>query len=336
MTKQPMLAPWIRRFIIKYLPGDRNLARNTQLSYRDMFCLLVPFIGQEVRRSIDRITVTEFSSDVVRAFLIYLKDVRKCGTVTCNQRLAAIHAFAQFIGRNSPEHLEWCRQIRDLPFRRSARTLIHYLDKSEMDALLAAVDRQKPMGERDYALLLFLYNSGARASEAAELKIGDLHYTKRKWNDGFVLLHGKGSKTRRCPLWPLTVRTLDELIGNRAPSESVFLNRLGEPIQRCGIWLCVKRHAKAAAANMPSIASKQVSPHVIRHSTASHLLRAGVDINTIRDWLGHVEISTTNIYAQIDLEMKAKALAKCEVTGEKPLGKRWRDQISLMEFLRNL
>lgn len=330
MTKQPLLAPWIRRFIVEYLPNDRNLARNTQLSYRDMFCLLIPFVGEELKRPIDKITVSEFSADVVRRFLLYLKDVRKCGTVSCNQRLAAIHAFAQFIGRNSPEHLEWCRQVRNVQFKRTSRTLIHYLEKPEMDALLASPDQRTKAGERDYGLILFLYNSGARASEAAELKIGDLYYTKRKWNDGVVQIHGKGGKTRKCPLWPLTVRTLDALVANRGPDDHVFLNRLRQPITRTGVWCCVKRHAKTAAVAMPSIVSKQVSPHVVRHSTASHLLRAGVDINTIRDWLGHVEPSTTNIYAQIDLDMKAKALAKCEVTQEKPVGKRWRDQTSLM------
>jgi len=336
MTKQPLLGSWIRRFIVEYLPTDRNLALNTQHSYRDMFCLLIPFLSETLKRPIDKIAVTELSAVVVRAFMLYLRDVRKCKTVSCNQRLAAIHAFAHFVGRNSPEHVEWCRELRDVPFKRYARTLIEYLEKPEMDALLAATDQRSLAGQRDYALLLFLYNSGARANEAAELKVSDLHYTRKKWDDAFVEIHGKGGKTRRCPLWPLTARTLDILVGDRAPEEHVFLNRLHEPIKRCGIWCCVKRHAKTAAAAMPSIATKQVSPHVIRHSTASHLLRAGVDINTIRDWLGHVELSTTYIYTQIDLEMKAKALAKCEVTEEKPSGKRWRDQISLMEFLRKL
>jgi len=336
VIKQPLLGPWIRRFILEHLPNDRNLALNTQHSYRDTFCLLIPFAAEKLKRPIDKVTVTEISADVVRAFLLYLRDVRKCRTITCNQRLAAIHAFAEFVGRNSPEHIEWCGKVKDVPFKRYARTLIHYLEKPEMDALLAAPDQRTELGRRDYALLLFLYNAGARASEAAELRINDLHYTKRKWDDGVVEIHGKGGKTRRCPLWPLTVRTLDELVGDRPLHEHVFLNSRHAPIRRLGVWCCVKRHAKTAAAAMPSIASRQVSPHVIRHSTATHLLRAGVDINTIRDWLGHVEIATTIIYAQIDLEMKAKALAKCEITEERPLGKRWRDQISLMEFLRNL
>ena len=141
---------------------------------------------------------------------------------------------------------------------------------------------------------------------------------------------------RQCPLWPATVREISALIANRQPDESVFLNLQKQPMTRYGIYELVKRYARRAALVMPSIAAKQVSPHTIRHTTATHLLRAGVDINTIRGWLGHVSLSTTNIYAEIDLEMKAKALAKCEldegVKGDKP----WRENTSLMEFLRNL
>jgi len=302
-----------------------------------MFCLLIPFAAEKLKRKVDQMKVIDLSADLIRSFLLYLKEVRNCGTTTRNQRLAAIHAFAHFVGISSPEHLEWCHQVRAVPFKRAARTLIHYLEKEEIDALLAAADRSTPQGERDYALLLFLYNSGARADEAAQLKIADLNYTPSKWNDGVVQVRGKGGKTRRCPLWPLTIRTLDALIAKREPNEHVFLNRNHLPIKRIGIYEVVKRHAARAAITVPSIASKQVSPHVIRHSAATHLLRAGVEINTISDWLGHVEISTTNIYTHIDLEMKAKALAKCEVTdsdGKK--GKRWRDQPSLMEFLRTL
>jgi len=336
MNKQPLVGPRIRRFVMEYLPNDRNLALNTQHSYRDMFCLLIPFVAEKLGRPIEKTTVSELSADVVSEFLKYLKDVRKCNTITCNQRLAAIHAFAQFVGRNSPEHIEWCGKVRDIPFKRFSRTLIRYLEKPEIDALLAAPDQRTEGGRRDHGLLLFLYNAGARASEAADLRIGDLHYSKRTWNDGEVEIHGKGGKTRECPLWPVTVRTLDALIGNRPPDDHVFLSRLRQPLRRCGIWDCVKRHAKTAAATMPSIAKKQVSPHILRHSAACHLLRSGVELNTIRIWLGHVNISTTNIYAQIDLEMKAKALAACEIADQKPLGKRWRDQKSLMEFLRTL
>src|SRR6185295_13819159 len=227
---------------------------------------------------------------------------------THNQRLAAIHALAVFVGNRSPEHLAWCSEVRAVPFKKSARTVVHYFDKPEMDALLAAAKSRQltAQGRRDHAMLLFLYNSGARAEEAAQLKIGDLHLTSTDWNgQAYVQIQGKGGRTRQCPLWPATARELKTFITKRSPHEHVFLTRHLEPYTRAGIYDLVKRYGQRAALLMPSIAAKQVSPHIIRHSTAMHLLQAGVDINTIRGWLGHVSLSTTNIYAEIDLEMKA-------------------------------
>jgi site-specific recombinase XerD len=275
----------------------------------------------------------------VRSFLTYLKDVRHCGTNTLNQRLAAIHALAVFVGNRSPEHLAWCSEVRAVPFKKSARTVIHYLDKPEMDTVLAAAKSRQltAQGRRDHAMLLFLYNSGARADEAAQLKIADVHLTSADWNgQAYAQIKGKGGRTRQCPLWPATSHELKTLIAKRRPHEHVFLTRHLEPYTRAGIYDLVKRYGQRAALVMSSIATKQVSPHIIRHSTAMHLLQAGVDINTIRGWLGHVSLSTTNIYAEIDLEMKAKALAKCEITEGHQQHKHWRDQPALMEFLRTL
>jgi site-specific recombinase XerD len=339
MTAQPLLGPWIRRYLLEHLVSERNLARNTQRSYRDTFCLLIPFAAEQLRQKVDKIKVTEISAALVRSFLTYLKEVRHCGTNTHNQRLAAIHALAVFVGNRSPEHLAWCSEVRAVPFKKTARTVVHYLDKPEMDALLAVAKLRQltAQGRRDYAMLLFLYNSGARADETAQLKIADLHFTAADWNgQPYVQIHGKGGRTRQCPLWPVTVREINSFTANRQPHEHVFLNRLLQPYKRGGIYDLVKRYGQRAALTMPSIADKQVSPHIIRHTTATHLLRAGVDINTIRGWLGHVSLSTTNIYAEIDLEMKAKALAKCEVEEGTGSDKHWRDQPSLMEFLRTL
>jgi integrase/recombinase XerD len=337
MNEQALLGPWVRRFLLEHLTGERNLARNTQRSYRDTLCLLIPFAAEKLRRPVDRITVSELSADLVRGFLTYLKEVRHCGTNTHNQRLAAVHALALFIGRRSPEHLAWCSEVRAVPFKKTARTIIGYLDKPEMDALLAGANQATAQGRRDHALLLFLYNSGARADEAARLKIADLNFTPADWNgQAYVQMHGKGGRMRQCPLWPATVREISALIVNRHQNEAVFLNRQKQPITRYGIYEMVKRYARRAALAMPSIEAKQVSPHTIRHTTATHLLRAGVDINTIRGWLGHVSLSTTNIYAEIDLEMKAKALAKCELGEAAERDEHWRENTSLMEFLRNL
>ena len=190
--------------------------------------------------------------------------------------------------------------------------MIDYLEKDEIDAMLAVPDRRHAQGQRDHALLLFLYNTGARASEAAHATADGL-----RLNDPpSVRLLGKGGKTRFCPLWPRTATTLKLLLDSRPstpPDAPVFLNIRGQPLTRFGIHALVERTVAKAAVTLPTLASKTISPHTVRHTTAVHLLRAGVDINTIRAWLGHVSLATTNRYAQVDLAMKAKALATCAI-----------------------
>jgi integrase/recombinase XerD len=331
MSDATTLGVWVRRFLLEYLVGERNLAHNTQCSYRDTLVLLIPFVAAKLNKPLERLTVIDISADLARLFLTHVEESRKCSIATRNQRLAALHALARFVGERSPEHIVWCGQIRSIPFKKTTKMVIPYLDKPEMDNLSAAPDRQTSQGRRDYALLLFLYNSGARADEAAQLIIRDLHSA-----DLFVRIIGKGGKERQCPLWPASVEALASLITKRSPEDRVFLNRCGHPITRFGIHKMVERYVEKALAKMPSLANKRVSPHTVRHSTACHLLRAGVDINTIRGWLGHVSLDTTNIYAETDLEMKAKALAMCEFASEPKNSKRWREDPQLMTFLRSL
>jgi site-specific recombinase XerD len=182
---------------------------------------------------------------------------------------------------------------------------------------------------------LFLYNSGARATEAAQVLIEDL--TRDSSGSGSVKIRGKGRKIRFFPLWKKTMAEIQLLIRGRDGSSPLFLNRYGDPITRFGIHALVTRHAKTAAAQSPSLKTKRISPHTIRHTTATHLLRAGVDLNTIRAWLGHVSLDTTNIYAETDLVIKAKAVAACDPGGgHRRIKKKWRDNPNLMEFLRKL
>jgi site-specific recombinase XerD len=331
MSDANLLGYWVRRFLLEHLVGERNLARNTQRSYRDTLTLLFPFVAGKLNRPVDRLAIVDVSADLVRLFLLHLEQSRQCGIGTRNQRLAAVHALARFVAEHSPEHIHWCSLLRAIPFKKTTRPVIPYLEKSEMDALLSSPNRQTVQGRRDYTLLLFLYNSGTRASEAARLLIGDLHL-----DSSSVKIHGKGGKERLCPLWPATVRELAALITNRPPDQHVFLNRCRHPITRFGVHTLIERHALSARAKAPSLSTKRVSPHTIRHTTATHLLRAGVDINTIRAWLGHVSLNTTNVYAEIDLEMKAKALAMCQITDQQKPKQRWRDDPALMAFLRLL
>lgn len=200
-----------------------------------------------------------------------------------------------------------------------------------MDAVLAVPDCSTARGRVEHALLLFLYNTGARASEATQLTVRDLQVDRSDHGHALVTLYGKGRKTRQCPLWPSTERVLAMLIKGRATDESVFLSRHGKAFTRFGVYRLVAR----CAARVPALADRKITPHVLRHTTACHLVRAGVDINTVRAWLGHVSLDTTNVYAEIDLDMKAQAMALCEAVEAAP-GRPWKENMGLMSFLESL
>ena len=332
MNNMNLIGPWVRRFLMENLIQERNLTRNTQHSYRDMLILLLPFAANKVKKQVDKLETEDFTPTVIRSFLLYLEDERKCTVSTRNQRLAAIHAMARFIGRRDPQHLAWCTQICAIPLKKTPKVLMCYLEKPEMDALLNAPDRNSKQGFRDYTLMLFLYNTGARADEAAQVTIADLDLDG---TSAAVRIGGKGGKIRRCPLWSLTSTELGSLVGSRPHTEKVFLNRYKQPMTRFGIYAFIRRYVLKASCKIPSLLKKQISPHTVRHTTAVHLLRAGVDINTIRAWLGHVSLDTTNIYAEVDLEMKAKALAHCEILTPVKTKKQWHNT-EVMAFLRTL
>jgi integrase/recombinase XerD len=332
MTDKGLLGAWVRRFLLEHVVAERNLSRNTQASYRDTLTLLLPFASSCSKGPIDRMAVEDLSPAIVRRFLDHLQRDRQCSGATRNQRLNAIRSLARFIGARSPQHLAWCTEIRSIPFKKTAKTLIGYLDKDEMDALLKQPDRRTALGARDHALLLYLYNSGSRADEAARLTIGNL----RLDGSPAVRILGKGNKPRMCPLWPETSKALKCLVGNRDPNSPVFVNRRNEPITRFGIHRLVRHYAALASKSVPSLIGKRVSPHTIRHTTAVHLLRAGVDINTIRAWLGHVSLDTTHVYAEVDVEMKAKALARVDISTLPKAARRGGATPSLMNFLKAL
>ena len=331
MRDLSLLGPWIRRFLLEYLVTDRNFARNTQVSYRDALLLLLPFLSRLRKKAVDRLMIDDLSSSEVRAFLEYVEKERGCSGATRNLRLATIHSLARFIGMHSPEHVGWCAEIRAVPFKKTAQPTLSYLEKTEMDALLATPDRHTPQGMRDYVLLLFLYNTGARVSEATHLTVGDI-----LWGSSpAVHLVGKGNKARWCPIWTQTAALLKQSVAGRSPQDCVFRNRLDQPLTRYGIYRLVQRMVGRATQSLPSLKAKRISPHCLRHTCAVHLLRSGVDINTIRAWLGHVSLDTTNIYAEIDLEMKANALAHCDIP-ESATVKPWHTDKGLVEFLKTL
>ena len=325
------LGSWLRRFLCEYIVTERNLARNTRKSYRDTFSLLLPFISRKVRKPVDRLAVWDLTSGHVLQFLAHLEADRGCSVRTRNQRLAAIRAFARFVGSRDPIHVEWCGHIRTIRSKRSMPPPVGWLTRAEMEAMLATHDRRTRRGRSEYALLLFLYNTGARVSEATQLQVCDLQIGSRNGGHDLATLHGKGGRSRQCPLWPETERVLAEETAGRAAEDAVFISRLGTPFTRFGVYRLIER----CAAQVPELAGRTVTPHILRHTTACHLVLAGVDINTIRAWLGHVSISTTNIYAEIDLTLKANAVALCEVGQPRPT-RSWKEDKDIMAFLKTL
>jgi integrase/recombinase XerD len=333
-----LMGPFVRRFLLEEIIADRNLSPNTQKSYRDTIRLLFGFLADGHSTDPTRITVEQVDAAVVRSFLAHLEQDRGNSVSTRNQRLAALHSLFRFIGRLVPELVDHSAKITTIPLRRTATPVMPYLDKHEMDALLAVPDRGRVQGRRDYALLLFLYNTGARATEAAEITIADLSLD----TSPSALLRGKGRKIRTCPLWTRTTKTLRGLLEERLDGpreEPVFLNVRRKPLTRHGVHSLVVRTVEKAAENVPSMRDKRISPHTIRHTTAVHLLRAGVDINTIRAWLGHASLETTNRYAEVDLEMKAQALETCAISGSNSTPRpepSWHTDSGLMSFLASL
>jgi site-specific recombinase XerD len=275
MTDKALIGPWVRRFLLEYLVSERNLSRNTQTSYRDTLTLLLPLASEQSGRAIDRMTVEDLTPAIVRMFLDHVENVRGCSGVTRNHRLAAVHSLAKFIGMSSPPLIAWATEIRSIPFKKTAKNVIGYLERAEMDALLKAPDRRTVLGDRDHAILLFLYNSGARADEAAGLVIGNLHLK----GSPAVRILGKGNKWRLCPLWPATVAALSRLAAGRNETEPVFLGRRNERMTRFGIHRLVAHYAKSVSESTPSLSAKRVSPHIIRHYAGSRTIPGAADRN---------------------------------------------------------
>ena len=232
MNDKTSLGPWIRRFLMEHLVTERNFSRNSQLSYRDTLTLLLPFLSSARKTPVDRLAVEDLSPSIIHRFLEHLERDRGCSCATRNQRLGTIHSLAKFIGMHSPQHIAWCTEVRAIPFKKTAKPVMTYLDKSEIDAILNVPDQRTEQGARDHALLLFLYNTGARVNEAAHLTVSDLSLG----NTSSVRLLGKGNKTRYCPLWSATAAVIKRLVVNRAAHDAVFLNNRRQPLTRFGIY----------------------------------------------------------------------------------------------------
>jgi site-specific recombinase XerD len=306
----PVLANSIKRFFSHYLPVQRGLAANTILAYRDALKLLLCYAADRRKKSVEALSVEDLDEPLVLAFLDHLETVRGCCPKTRNARLAAIRTFFGFLAREEPSLLLHCQAIRAIPLKRTEHKTIDYLEEKETQAMLDAVDLNSRTGMRDNALLLLLYNTGARVSEIVGLNVTDLRLDDAPQ----VKLLGKGKKHRSCPLWPETAEALKAYLQQRAPKdpgrEPLFLNANGSAITRFGVRYIIRKYAAGAQNACGSMTSKRVGPHTLRHTAAMHLLRAGNEVNMVSYWLGHADINTTHAYVEIDMEMKRQMLQK--------------------------
>jgi integrase/recombinase XerD len=292
----------VQDFFEKYLPVERHASHNTVLAYRDALKLFLLHVAEQKECSPDQLDFAAFDVNEIRSFLVWLEKQRRNGARTRNQRLAAIKAFARFVGTVAPEHLERCRRIRELQPAHFEQPEVQYLDDEEILKLFRAIDPATNL--RDRALLLLLYNTGARVQEIVDLDASDVRLDA----PAIVTLRGKGRKQRTCPLWARTAEALQAWIADRGLGDGpLFLNAQGYRLSRSGVAYILQK--LTAQAGLSPRRASHISPHVIRHTTAMHLLDAGVDITTIAAWMGHAQLSTTHGYIEVSLRMKQKAIA---------------------------
>ncbi len=337
MNTPTSLPTLLRGFFEDYLTAQRDVSANTIYAYRDSIKLVLRFTARRTGRQVVRLRLADLGADIVLAFLGHLEIERKNCVATRNCRLVAIHRFFAYVAEREPQHAELCRRVLDIPVKKTVSSTMTYLDCDEMKAVLAMPTPSHRLGLRDFALLTFLYNTGARASEAVGLSIRDIHFE----TSAQVRILGKGRKERACPLWPETVTALraylEQCDDGERPDAPLFLNAHGGRLGRFGVVTVVKRHVTAAIRLQPSLAAKRVSPHTLRHTAAMHLLQSGVELNVIKSWLGHVSITTTSQYIEIDMAMKREALDRCSPPvpmqpGDSP----WHSRKDIVEWLDDL
>jgi Site-specific recombinase XerD len=336
MTGRQPLGPLIHSFFIDHLVTVKGLRAASVRSYRDTIRLLLCFVAADKRSKITKLALADLSFERVLGFLRYLQDERGNHIRTRNQRLAVLHTLFDYIASREPEMLGVCQRVAAIPMKRAAPAATHYLERDEVERLFRHIPGHGRLALRDRALLLFLYNTGARAQEVAELRAGQLDLT----DTAVVRLHGKGDKWRTCPLWNQTARLLAELLDSShtppAADTPVFRAVTGQPLTRFGIYKIVRRHAGQFD---DARTERRVSPHTFRHTAAVHLLEAGVEVNVIRGWLGHADLTTTNRYAEINTKAKIEALRTTEPPGasEGPRPRPvWKTDEALLNWLSSL
>lgn len=328
----PGFATLIRDFFCERLLNQQNVSPHTVSAYRDTFRLLLAFLQKRRRKPPAKLSLDDLDAPTVLAFLDYLEQQRGNCVRTRNARLAAIRSFIAYASARDPAALPLAQRVLAIPQKRFNRRLLGYLTRPEAEAVVNAPDQTQWSGRRDRAMLLVMYNSGVRVSEAIGLHRRDLHLG----SSSHIHVHGKGRKDRRIPLWKSTALVLTEWLAETAATEDkpLFPNRHGQALSRSGVEDRLYQAVLRAAEGCPSLRVKNISPHTLRHTTAMHMLQADVDVELIALWLGHESSETTHQYVEADLEMKRRVLDRIE---DLPIGTQHRKKPDeLLDFLDRL
>jgi site-specific recombinase XerD len=326
----------VESFFTEFLPRQRGASAHTVRSYRDALKLLFEFLARRLGRSVASLELAHLDADAVAAFLDHIETERSNSAVTRNCRRAAIRSFFKHLVRNDLAHSQQYTRVLAVPSKKARQRPATYLEADDMRAIITNPDRRSADGWRDYTLLLFLYNCGARVSEAAGVRWDDLQLVTPR----HVRLRGKGKKERLLPLWRETAKALHRLRGmtRMSDQQQVFVSRLGQPLTRDGVAYILRKHVKAVARQRPTLARLHITPHVVRHSCAVALLQSGSDVTVIRDYLGHASVATTGRYITTNLQMKREAMQNFWThAGIDPArAKPWKPKPDLLAFLQSL
>lgn len=326
------LAPALEGFFTERLIGQRRASAHTVASYRDTFRLLLGFAQRHTGKAPSKLDLADLDAVLIGSFLDHLERDRHNSVRTRNNRLAAIHSLFAYVALRHPEHAALIQRVLAIPAKRMDRQLVSFLTDDQVDALLAAPDRDNWIGRRDHALLLVAIQTGLRVSELTSLACSDVDLG----TGAHLRCHGKGRKERITPLTTEARAVLRGWLAERQgdTGDAVFPSRRGDPLSSDAVAVLVARHVRTATSRCPSLQTKTVTPHVLRHTCAMRLLAVGVDTSVIALWLGHESVETTQIYLHADLAIKERALARTAPTGTPP--GRYRPPDDLLAFLESL
>lgn len=332
-TSNPNLAAFLQQFFVDYLMQQRHASLRTIAAYRDSFQLLLTFAERRLGKKPVALLLDDLNAALILEFLNHLEHDRNNSIRSRNARFAAIRSFMHYVGRKHPPMLCLAQSVLVIPMKRFDRPLIGFLSREQIEGLLEAPDANTWSGHRDRVMFAMLYNTGARVSELIRMRAADLSLAPPT---ATIRILGKGRKERCIPLWRSTAMQIRRWlkICPRAPEQPLFPNRAGGELTRAGVSERLKLAAHEATRLFPELAKMRISPHILRHSTAMHLLQSGVDITVIALWLGHENPATTHTYIEADLAMKERALQALQHPRSKPL--RYRADDRLLQFLQSL